>query len=151
MFVWEIACDVHEDGRWAVIDYKTSSQSPEQAHRKGRINNKTWKSLQLPLYGLLAGELGLEGFPSFGYALLPADLTAVRFDFANWTEEDFEDALEVARVVVRKIRGGDYLSMDGFPRWDRGLGEMAGLGLLAGQEVESNGEMESCRPWIILS
>lgn len=135
--------DVHEDGRWAVIDYKTSSQSPEQAHRKGRINNKAWKNLQLPLYGLLAGELGLEDLPSFGYALLPADLTAVRFDFANWTEEDLEDALEVARVVVRRIRNGDYLSTDGFPRWDRGLGEMAGLGLLAGQEVESNGEMES--------
>jgi hypothetical protein len=50
--------DRHRDGRWRVIDYKTSSKAitPDTAHFAARSGE--WKDLQLPLYVKLLPELG---------------------------------------------------------------------------------------------
>jgi len=50
--------DRHPDGRWRVIDYKTSSKAvaPDAAHFASRSGE--WKDLQLPLYVKLLPELG---------------------------------------------------------------------------------------------
>ncbi len=66
--------DRHEDGRWAVFDYKSFDQAatPEKKHqRQGK-----WIDLQLPLYRVLAAGLGVGGDVLLGYILLPKDADA---------------------------------------------------------------------------
>ena len=93
-------------GRLAVIDYKTSDAGgdPEKVHRKGRAQQKEWKDLQLPLYRVLVGSLGLGEIDKLGYLLLPKDTSRVGPAWAAWEESDYEDAEEKAREVVRAIR-----------------------------------------------
>jgi ATP-dependent helicase/nuclease subunit B len=110
-----------DTGEWAVFDYKTGdgARTPEEVHRRGRGLNKEWVDLQLPLYRLLlAGILGDDGRPvvpevarkriRLGYILLPKNLEGVGAVLAEWTEADLEEAEEVARGVVRRLRTGEF-------------------------------------------
>ncbi|MEJ2540186.1 MAG: PD-(D/E)XK nuclease family protein [Gemmatimonadota bacterium] len=107
------------EGRWAVFDYKTTDagEDPESTHRKGRGEAKRWIDLQLPLYRWLLPRLvdadgeplfpGADGDPvEVGYIRLPRDLDAVGASMAGWGDDDFAEALEVARDVVRTLRSG---------------------------------------------
>jgi RecB family exonuclease len=99
--------DVHRDtGQRAILDYKSSDSGkvPDQVHRRGG----EWVDLQLPLYRYLAGSLGIAGPFRLGYVLLPKDVDNVDFCFADWSEQDLDEADEVARGVVRNIRAGRF-------------------------------------------
>lgn len=127
--------DVHESsGAWAILDYKTglAPKDPEPAHRtKGE-----WRDLQLPLYTLLARELGLSGAPSLGYFTLGQDENETRLRMAPWNASTIDSGLEAARAVVRKIREGKFRDIGRkFPD-EPILLALAGRGLLEAGETE---------------
>ncbi len=98
--------DAHADGRWAIIDYKTGDNPriPDKAHRfRGR-----WVDLQLPLYRHLVRGFELQGEPALGYCSIGKEGEDIRFDFASWTAQELEEALDAARDVVRRVRAGDF-------------------------------------------
>jgi hypothetical protein len=111
----------------AILDYKTADEvhDPASTHR-GRSG---WKDLQLPLYALLAAELGDE-FPALGYLALGQDDANSGVRLARWTEEDLESALEAAREVAEHVRAGDFFELGrGFPP-DPAYQALAGRGLV---------------------
>ncbi len=103
--------DVHEDGRWAILDYKTGERQkdPRRAHRD---RGGAWTSLQLPLYRLLARELDRAGEPRLGFFAIGKSERDVGLRWADWTPAELDEALEVARGVVRAVRAGAF--------WERG-------------------------------
>jgi len=128
--------DIHEDGRWAIIDYKTGSTKVDAAHRKGRGERKEWINLQLPLYRHLVDELRPPREVELGYALLPTKEGDRPWSFADWTPEELLEADEASRSVVRQIRAlreGDEL-----PRGDHPPSEGA-IGFLTGERFERAG------------
>ncbi len=102
--------------RWCVLDYKTGERvsTPEVSHRRGPNSRRQWIDLQLPLYRLLAAGLeDDEGAPLIpederrqillGYVPVSRDLR-VRELLAGWSPSELDEAEEVAREVVRKLR-----------------------------------------------
>jgi len=104
--------DLHEDGRRVrIIDYKTGEQGtrPRQAHQKGRGQNLTWKSLQLPLYRHFLPLLGIERAETeVGFVLLPRNPSEIGFAAADWREEDFEHAISTAKEALTAIHRGIF-------------------------------------------
>ena len=99
--------DVHRDtGEHAIFDYKSSDagDAPEKTHRR----RDQWVDLQLPLYRHIARSLGIAGPARLGYIVLPKDVTASDFSFADWDEQMLNSADEVARDVVRRIRRQEF-------------------------------------------
>ena len=112
-----------DDGRWEVLDYKTSARgkTPERTHRDAR----GWIDLQLPLYRHLLVEV--EGMPELdlanplrvgvGYFNVPARVEEIRIETASWTMPEYDSADEAAREVVRAVREGRF-----WPRNDDAAG-----------------------------
>ena len=104
--------DRHPDGKWRVIDYKTSSQAvtPDKAHFGARSGE--WKDLQLPLYVKLLPELGdIHGGPISADAvelvyfnLPPKDEDAGITE--PFTAEKIPAAWEKAQQIVAEICSG---------------------------------------------
>ncbi len=99
--------DVHADGRWRVLDYKTgdAGEPPKRAHRVGG----KWVSLQLPLYldlvPQLSEQLGLAGEAAeAGYVVLPKKLDAVKAQMADWSADELAAARSARDAVVRGVR-----------------------------------------------
>ncbi|MCH2116128.1 MAG: PD-(D/E)XK nuclease family protein [Pirellulales bacterium] len=99
--------DMNDNGEIVIFDYKTSreAQRPEKTHQARRGE---WSDLQLPLYRHLAAGLGITGKPQLGYVALPEDTAKTVQFIANWSDADLEDADNVAREVVRKIRRREF-------------------------------------------
>ena len=129
--------DRHEDGRLAIIDYKTgeNASKPESAHR-GRDG---WRDLQLPLYRHLARELGVSDEVELAYGALPRDEHGVAFLTAKWGEEDLRDADEAARGVVRSIRAGLFEEIGDPYRGDGAVSRLCGFGLIGGGLDDAGG------------
>lgn len=125
--------DTHEDGRIAIIDYKTGKfQKAHYAHFK----KDRWIKLQLPLYRHLAADLLGDRVPMLGYAGLPTKESDPVIDFAEWTDDEFQSADEAARQVVREIRSlqaGTPIPLGEEPP-KHGV-----LGFITGQRFESGG------------
>lgn len=107
--------DRHEDGRWALWDYKTGEniESPDAMHRAGR--DRQWIDLQLPLYRHLllahgpdAARAVLDGRCQIGYIKLGASQERIGFDPAEWSASDLAQADDDARDAVRRIRAGHF-------------------------------------------
>lgn len=95
--------DLHDDGRIALIDYKTGAGAND-VNRDHRRRDRQWRSVQLPLYRHLVRILEKTGEITLGYAGLPTRETEGDvWSFADWSEADLEDADETARGVVRRI------------------------------------------------
>lgn len=138
-------------GEWAVFDYKTSDRGdgPEKTHRKGR-KEKEWVDLQLPIYHWLLPQLqGDEGpvAPSarpdrirLGYVLLPRDLECVGEEMADWGQAELEEALDVARDLIRLVRQGRFeFDADTRARWpDPRMEALLGRGQLSGVDEDSD-------------
>jgi len=126
--------DRHADGRWAILDYKTGDRrrTPREAHRK---KDGTWLDLQLPLYRLLARELGLVGEPELGYAWIAKEDEDTGFTFDPFTPAELLEALEVAHDVVRRVRRGEF-DVPGRPPWDEIPKAIFGLGTLGADDEE---------------
>ena len=111
--------DHHPEHGWRLIDFKTSDagKKPDPSHRtKGR-----WIDLQLPLYrGLHAGTLPDAPPPSevaTGYFLVTSDPGKIGFAPSKKIDELHEEAMDMAREVVRSIRDGNF-DLTGDPPWD---------------------------------
>jgi hypothetical protein len=112
--------DVHETTETArVLDYKTGDtvKSPDETHR-GQ-GDADWSDLQLPLYRHLAARLGLHA-GELGYLSIPKDRAKVGFNKAEWSEARLEQADDVARDVIRKLRREEFWppSKEIMPRMD---------------------------------
>jgi ATP-dependent helicase/nuclease subunit B len=109
-------------GAWRIIDYKTSDKGtgPYATHHgKKKLPKEDapeWCDLQLPLYRYLARD-DVEGEPELAYILLPnkPDNTAVAV--AEWRPVQLDSALDVARGIVRAIRGGSFDVNRDYHRW----------------------------------
>lgn len=125
--------DIHqEDGRWLVLDYKTSDhfQSLDKLYFKSRDNE--WVDLQLPLYQRL-----VEAIPeshgksiSLGVVSLPRKLDDVRFHIAAWDDQKLRSAFDLAESVVRKILNQEFLPMSEQPGYDPGIERICQTGVL---------------------
>lgn len=95
--------DYHPEHGHRVLDYKTgnSAKNPGETHK----SRGQWIDLQLPLYHLLAREIGIEK-PKLGYILLPKDEPELAP--ANWGEPELQSAIDRAKEVIRAIRAGDF-------------------------------------------
>ena len=96
--------DRHRDGRWALLDYKTSEGSldPTTAHRS---RSGEWRSLQLPLYAFMARELIGTGECDLGFFQVGANAERVLVrTVQGWDESALAEALERAREIVREVR-----------------------------------------------
>src|SRR6185436_2439728 len=127
--------DVHADGRWAILDYKTGdaeakASHPDKTHRRG---DGTWKDLQLPLYARLVQPLAeAEGWtrePELGYVVLPRDPLETGELMAGWDGAALAGAWEVAADVVRAVRAGRFAELGDFPEEPPVLAWIAGRGL----------------------
>ena len=126
--------DVHPDGRWAILDYKSGERTKEP-HTEHRMRDGTWKDLQLPLYAHLAMELGFESMPELGYARLGRDAAHIDFSMVKgWDEETIGEALEVAADVVRAVQAGSFFDLG------RGKPSEAVFKALCGQGLLVNGD-----------
>jgi ATP-dependent helicase/nuclease subunit B len=107
-------------GRWQVLDYKTSdtARSPEDTHRAGRVAERRWVDLQLPLYRhLLADAAAANGSRpgaaaagadvEYGYLVLPRDLEETGERLAEWDAVLLAQADETAREAIRMLRRGE--------------------------------------------
>ena len=121
--------DRHEDGRWLVLDYKTSDKgiAPVAAHLQtpggfpelppwslvpdGKKFLR-WKSLQLPLYRLrLETELGAP--VQAGYVNLPKAVTETGITiWEDLTPDLLNQARECAEGVAAQIRAGVFVPPD---------------------------------------
>ena len=102
--------DRHQQtGQVAIWDYKSGDEgkAPTAFHYSRR--NQEWLDLQLPLYRHLAKEVAVIADADWtqittGYVLLPRKLDQIDFVAADFSEEELNQADEVARNVLRKIR-----------------------------------------------
>ncbi|MBL4889658.1 MAG: PD-(D/E)XK nuclease family protein [Candidatus Lindowbacteria bacterium] len=104
--------DQHENGQWRILDYKTNegAPTPRQNHKK---NKEEWKDLQLPLYREISLLNNIVENPAaypleLGYVNIPRDLDNVGLTLADWTDEEYTDALGVFEDVVRSLRSCEF-------------------------------------------
>ncbi|HFE46820.1 MAG TPA: PD-(D/E)XK nuclease family protein [Nannocystis exedens] len=108
-------------GAWMIVDYKTSESGkrPETTHQargaRKREQGRTWDDLQLPLYRHLAAQHGYDGDVKLAYMNLPKKPEDVAIHVARWTEFDLEEAIDVARGIVRDVRAGRFEMADDYP------------------------------------
>ena len=130
--------DRHEDGRWAILDYKfgENPKAPEKTHyRSGK-----WIGVQLPLYAYLAHEVVGDELPELGHFNMPATEAGCEVALATrWDEEAVGNALEAARDVVREVRAQLACEQPSFPLerpmiYDPVLADVCGEGLLTMSE-----------------
>ncbi len=130
----------------AVFDYKTGdkAKSPDETHLQGRAGDRSWIDLQLPLYRhLLPAVVGKDGFSPLepgtgaelrlGYLLLSRDLDEPIHCFADWNEDELDEADETARDVVRLLRQNRFVYNAGAKTkyMDSRMAALLGLGHLA--------------------
>ena len=108
--------DLHEEtGRIRILDYKTgdSGKSPDKDHLKGKGSDREWTNLQLPLYRHFADRIRGKGIPDpfpeqieVGYLLLPRSGSKSGLALAKWSDDEHEEAIELAcREGARILRG----------------------------------------------
>ena len=132
--------DQHVDGRWRVLDYKTShkSRDPDKVHRKVSRKEGTteWIDLQLPLYAHMTQELtgnlskGAQ-VPELGYLNLPGDGSPVELKLVHgWDHGVIADALKSAQAVAQRIRDADFKDTGKLRGLEAIEEELLGIGLV---------------------
>ncbi len=91
---------------WVIFDYKTSdkAKSPEKTHRY----QNEWIDLQLPLYRHLAKPFGVKGKVRLGYITLPRTTPQIRDQIAEWSEDELQEADDVARMIAEKVINQEF-------------------------------------------
>lgn len=137
--------DRHDDGRIALLDYKTAkdAKSPERTHRATKSGVATWTDLQLPLYRHLASSVA-GNFPELGYICLPMKASETGDRMAMWTPDELASADECARDVVRRVRNGEFFLPGDHPPSSGIVGWLAGASFISEDAQNSNeGEGEA--------
>ena len=132
----------HEDGRWALWDYKTGSakKSPNAVHRaKGDDDNPgAWRDLQLPLYAHLAQELIGEAVPELGYMWLGKDSKETASMALKCDAVYLAEAHDKACEIIDEVRaGGCPEPKSGFKPFTDMSSFLIGHGLALSGEDES--------------
>jgi ATP-dependent helicase/DNAse subunit B len=104
--------DHHDDGRWAILDYKTHGHPPRKKHLERTPDGDRWVDLQLPIYRLMIPYLvGEEVDPkdvALAYFNISEKEAETRINEADFTPAEFAAADEVIRDCVRGIRAGRF-------------------------------------------
>ncbi|HAW96270.1 MAG TPA: hypothetical protein DCX60_08340 [Phycisphaerales bacterium] len=101
--------DRHVDGRWRVLDYKTSEKAVTASSKFSK--DGVWNDLQLPLYDLLMRRTIADPGDSIelGYVSLPRALQDVGISVATkWDSDIIQSGIELARTIVREMRSYDF-------------------------------------------
>ncbi len=135
--------DVHADGRWRVIDYKTGDAGDGPRATHGPTRDGRWEELQLPLYLVLAEALrdelpGLAEVPQAGYVVLPRELPGAEDWWlpGNWSPDELDAALAEARRVGGAILRGEFDERGRWETQDEVFAAILGEGLLTGEAAE---------------
>ena len=129
------------DGRWAILDYKTSDKLKDPGKEHYAKNSGVWKDLQLPLYCLLTESFQMESFPELGYVNLGRDEASVKFSLVRaWNEDMILEAREEAARVVRAIRAGEFGEAGRLPAFDPITQALLGVGLTEASDGEEEDE-----------
>ncbi len=123
---------------WRIIDYKSGdgANEPLKSHRL----RTRWVDLQLPLYRhFLSRELA--GEIEVGYFALSSALDECGWHRAEFKAEDYDEALEEARRLLRLIVAGDFAQLGRATPADRVQRALCGLSLLSiGEEASAESE-----------
>lgn len=116
--------DRHDDGRYRLIDYKTSdtAKRPDQTHRKTIDGVRSWVDLQLPLYLDLSADQGVDASAELGYINLPKKVAETAFQAADWTRDELKTARKQRDDVIRQVRAGIFWPPKQPPIFADGLG-----------------------------
>lgn len=104
--------DQHEDGRWAILDYKTHGHHPREKHIEKTADGFRWIELQLPIYRLMIPYLvGQQVNPkdvTLGYFNVSEKASETKINEADFTDEEYAAADQLITHVVRSIRAGRF-------------------------------------------
>lgn len=104
--------DKHDDGRWAILDYKTHGHHPRKKHIEKTAGGFRWIELQLPIYRLMIPYLvGQEVDPKgviLGYFNVSEKESETKINEADFTDAEFAAADELIVQCVRAIRAGRF-------------------------------------------
>lgn len=104
--------DRHDDGRWAILDYKTHGHLPRKKHLKKVAGVDRWVDLQLPIYRLMIPYLvGDEVDPqrvALGYFNVSEKEAETRINEADFTAAEFAAADELIIRCIRDIWAGRF-------------------------------------------
>jgi ATP-dependent helicase/nuclease subunit B len=108
--------DRHDDGRWAIIDYKTHGHPPRKKHLYYEHDVIHWTDLQLPLYQKLIrfviGESVKTEQVSLSYFNIGDNQQQTKINDADFTPEEFASANNEIARIVQGIRRGDFAPAD---------------------------------------
>lgn len=137
--------DVHDDGRWRVIDYKTGDGGDGPRATHGPTKQGRWKDLQLPLYLVLAEALReelprLAEAPQVGYVVLPRERPEPEGWWlpADWSGDELDAALAEARRVGGAILRGGFGERGRWDTDDEVFAALLGEGLLTEADPEAD-------------
>ena len=91
-----------------VFDYKTGKASPNDAYHK---KNAEWSNFQLPLYHYILRQSGYavpEETIRLAYLSLPADISELTPQWAEWSSEVLQSGIDRAEEVIREILETDW-------------------------------------------
>ena len=107
-------------GEWALLDYKTGDRAvtPQQKYNSLKssatstgVVSRGWKDLQLPLYrhyllnsSLLSDTRKKQPTIYVGYASLCKESHESRIALADWGENEYNDALELAHEIAFAVQ-----------------------------------------------
>ncbi|MGV3485264.1 MAG: PD-(D/E)XK nuclease family protein [Planctomycetaceae bacterium] len=104
--------DRHDDGRWAIIDYKTHGHHPRKKHLRYENDSPQWTDLQLPLYQLLIPFVIEEPVETKNVALsyfnIGDNLGQTKINDADFKLEEYASAVETIQDCIRRIRSGHF-------------------------------------------
>jgi ATP-dependent helicase/nuclease subunit B len=108
--------DQHDDGRWAIIDYKTHGHPPRAKHLKYENDEPKWIDLQLPLYQLLIpfviDETVDPSRVSLSYFNIGNNFKETKINDADFTDKEFTAARAKIDDCIRRIRRGEFAPND---------------------------------------
>jgi ATP-dependent helicase/nuclease subunit B len=113
--------DRHDDGRWAILDYKTHGHRPEKKHIQKTKDGERWIDLKLPLYRMMIPFLGIDVSPpevELGYFNIADKEEETRINIAEFSEPQMSQAEELIRDCVRRIHAGDFAPTDERVQYD---------------------------------
>lgn len=104
--------DRHDDGRWAILDYKTHGHHPRKKHIEKTAGGFQWIELQLPIYRLMIPYLvGHDVNPkdvALGYFNVSEKESETKINEADFTETEYAAADDLINQCVRSIRDGRF-------------------------------------------